>query len=438
MSAAAKMRHPRRAPLAPARAWLALTLGLALAAGGCDEWEVTTETRIDAAGRLERRTTIAYTGSKAPDGCPPVASVFRLPQSAAVAEQGRARVVIVQRADAPGDLEPDVRLEGQAGRPDPHNHVRWSVADCVFFEHYVYAEEVRDNVDFAERVRATQALFAMLRELALELAELAGGGRYGTGRLERWLDGEGRALVFDLVRIGIEVKDAEELERRLGLRVLAEGVESDDGAVSEEAVTRFVAHRLAELLDPPEGGAPLDAGALLAQGPEGEPRVLGLLEQALVGLYGSADAADEAFAEAIGAIGGDLSGTDIRFEARVTLPGRLLRTTGWVDPDGRAAEALFRFDTDDAAHTGYTVEMESVVLRPERWQSLPRPKAELGASDILAVVAALGDVDAEGRARLGRALAEAAEHGLEEATERLRPELQPVFRRLVEAASRPE
>lgn len=148
------------------------------------------------------------------------------------------------------------------------------------------------------------------------------------------------------------------------------------------------------------------------------------LREVALEIHGSEKTLEAAFKDVTGAVFGDVGGAAIGFVARVEMPGRLLRTNGWIEESARAARIYWTFETNDIATTGHILEAESWAPRPEALEGIPGRKAALEVPDALAVIAALAAMDDEGRKKLSDAFAslraerppsiEAVERGLPE------------------------
>lgn len=425
----------------------ALAALLAIALAGCDRFVVTIKTRIDPGGRLEREMRISNVGEKGPTT---VERAFKLPASARIVERSEdgETIVLALSARSPEELEPDfaVRAEGaeKAGRPPPRNAVEWRKRDCVLFDHWVYRETFHDSVDEADRDGATDRLFGLCRQVVVTAAALEAAGRYDLGALERYLDGPARHLFFDLVRIACTEKDEKRRERRIAARLGAEGVAApvgEGGDAVARALSHFAIGKLAELLVPKEKGlAPFDATPFLSGDERATERLLALLKYAATAHHGSEEKAEEAFLEALGAVRGDMEGAPIEVRAHVAMPGRPLRTNGWLgEPDPRETRVFFEFEAEDVARTGHVLELETVVLKPEVLARVPSGKASLEDEDVLNVIRWLSDRSDAERERLSKAFAALdGKRPPEEVEETLPEELRCDFRLLVGAGSRGE
>jgi hypothetical protein len=425
---------------------LSLPALAALALAGCDRWILTFETRIDPAARMTRTARIEHqhdheTGEAPPENPDAIGRIFRLPEGARTIERSNDCVVLEQRASEPREAAPDFvfKIEN-AGRREPRNAIDWRREDCVFFDHWVYREEFRDSVDEADRDAATERLVGYLREIALQAAAMDTDGRYDLAPLEAWLDGPGRRLVFDAARIACTEKDSARLAKRLAARLGAEGIAvGESGGANDAELAAFFEAKLPELLPPKDGAPPYDARPLFAKDAEGETRISALLELAATTLHGSKEAAQKAGEEALRAVIGDVGNAPLEFTARVTLPGRVLRTNGIVEECDRDARVFWTFGAHDIASTGHTLELETVVWKPEALAQLPRAKAELDAGDVLAVILALDKVDEAGRARLGLAFREISDETKPaDARGRLPEELAGPFDTLLKIGARAE
>jgi hypothetical protein len=109
-----------------------------------------------------------------------------------------------------------------------------------------------------------------------------------------------------------------------------------------------------------------------------------------------------------------------------------------VDDAGpRDAAAVWTFGSSAVARTGYALELETAVMKPEALARLPAPKATLGARDLLRAIDALAGLDAEARARIGAAVASLADGVSRDAARDALPErLREPFAKLVEVGSR--
>jgi hypothetical protein len=429
-----------------------LSLALLLSAAatsllGCDEFDVSIRTRVDASGRIEREMQIANVGK---EGSSPVEKRFVLPEPARIAERSEdgKRVVIALDAPAPGTLPADFVWRAEeavkAGRPLPRNEVEVRRVDCVLFDQYVYRETYRDSVEEADRDEAAERLFLLCRAVVLGAADIEAGERYDTRPLAAWLDGPGCRLFHDLVRIACTDKDPKRLERRIASRLGAEGiaVPLDEGEEGwSRALRRFAAATLAEHVVPTEEGArPFDAGHLLADDEESWKRLEALLSSAARAIHGSDEASNEAFGGAIHAVHGDIDGAPIDVTASIVLPGRPLRCNGLLGaPDLRETRAYWTFGAKDIARTGHVLTLETIADRPEVRGRLPRPAAALSDEDVVGVIDFL-----EGRSDADRAALSAAFAALggrrtpEEVEASLPEELRNAFSWLVLVGSRGE
>jgi hypothetical protein len=123
--------------------------------------------------------------------------------------------------------------------------------------------------------------------------------------------------------------------------------------------------------------------------------------------FGSADQAAERLATAAAALGGlygDAAGARFRFEWRLVLPGRLLRTNGAPDRDG----VVWLQRDEDLAAGERVLEAESVQLRDDALRSLGA-RRELDAIRLVQLLDLLTRRDPEGALRA--LLATATERG---------------------------
>lgn len=395
------------------RAARALVLALVVALAGCDKWAVTVESRLDGGGRLARTTTIEFFGGDDEAKEDRIGPLFRIPEGAQMLEQTKKKVVFATSARNAREARPDfaLKVDGAGTRPEPRNKVEWEKRDWIFFEQWVYREVYKDSVDESDRDEATGRIFSLCREIVRTAAAAEAGDRYDLARLHAWLDGPGRAAFFDVARIAVTEKDSKGVMTRIAARLGAEGMalpEEPSGKDIDAATLGFLRQKLPELLQPKPGQQPYDPEPLLRKPDSGDARIFTLVTDAAATIHGSAENAEKAFNGALKALMGDIGGHPIDFAVKVTLPGRLLRTNGYLDSEAdarRDGTALFAFDTEAIARTGHVLEVESVVLKAEALAKLPTAKTDLSTRDVLRVIKALTPHDAAARQKLGAAFA---------------------------------
>ena len=98
---------------------------------------------------------------------------------------------------------------------------------------------------------------------------------------------------------------------------------------------------------------------------------------------------------------GDLNDRPVRFDAQVVMPGRVLRTNGYVvDTGHREAGAHWRYDTSKVALRRHALELETVDLKLERLAGIPGVPSELSTRQLVDVIEALEELDPDQRRAL--------------------------------------
>ncbi len=290
------------------------------------------------------------------------------------------------------------------GHPLPQNEVADRDAillerrDLVLLTHFVFREEYGDPFDESARAgaldRATDRATALVDEILRH--------HFGAGIDLSAVDA---FLRRDLQRLAAEARKRGDIDLpaeafvALGLPSLPKDVPLDANEKPiAPAEVWWLCERLAERLA--ASGTPADPRDVerafddyfAAQGNASDPAAAGtdlsdaldLLVVYLWGVYGEPDRS-----------------TTIRFEWRLALPGRLLRTNGVPDGDG----AAWSFPDDRLSAEDRLMTAESVLLRREPLRALgARAKYDAVEIERLVELLSRGTADARGRSFLQRAV----------------------------------
>ncbi len=363
------MNTPRRRGTRPGSALLGLIVVVVLcSAEDCPNRSIVARvaTRVEPDGAVEREVRLSGRSS---DGKEPSDAAW-LRETARVDLPARARWPRVE--EGPGWIVARGRFKDAAEVPAPIGHllpqgdvtdrdaILLERRDLVLLTHFVYREEYGDPFDESARAgaldRATDRGTALVDEILRR--------RFGAGidlsAVDAFLRRDLRALVMECRRRGESDPPAEAFVA-LGLPPLPKSVPLDgSGEPIAEPLAWWVCERLAERLA--AGGTPADPrdvkrafdDYIAAQGddllePGTDLADLGeLLEVYQHGLYGQRRS------------------TTIRFEWRMVLPGRLLRTNGVPDGDG----AVWSFPEDRLSAEDRLMTAESILLRIEPLRTL--------------------------------------------------------------------
>jgi hypothetical protein len=295
---------------------------------------------------------------------------------------------------SPGEAVPPLlgHRGPQGDRPD-RGHVTVKREDLVVLDHFLYEETLGDPYGGSELASTVDAL---LNQVAVRLRrelQRQFGPDVVTAPVESYVTTQARAALVDFLTALRETEPPGKRDRRAQRlqevratyrlpqasadpeQAFWDGVqELTDRAAAEvaRANPRLDAAEIADFVD--------GAVSAIVEEPGLQPEV-DALQTALVGAYGL--------------------GMRTRFVARVTLPGRLLRTTG--TPDGDAV--VFVFDQDDLSSADTVLRVESAEPNGEALTRLGA-RRDLEADDLLRLTALLTRPDlAESlRAALARAV----------------------------------
>lgn len=352
----------------------------AIAAGCGEEVVVRTTTRVERDGGISRRCEII--GSEA-DGATPTAADW-LTDTARVRLAYRERWTRVD--ESPGrisvlgffrearEIPPLLAHRTERGVVTDRAEARLSIEDLIVLDAYGWRESTGDPFGPAEVDAALDEILATIRQ-ALE-AELRRtfGSDLDVAPVGRFLTKKVRPLVLDLlpsIRRWKSAAPERPGERERGWRaVLAKHQVpvADPGAdlfarTNLEGLSAWMRRGVAAALS--SRARPIDA-AQLSFWPEGDDADQEA-EDVAQRVFGDSSEVGErltAAASSLAGFYGDAMTARFRFEARLVLPGRLLRTNG--APDREGVVWLHRDEdlaSDERVHEAETVELRDDALR---------------------------------------------------------------------------
>lgn len=382
-------------------ALLCLGLCFSLLLHGCgEEAEVRVITRVFPDGGMQRSLRLdardparkeAYPGDWLAEG---PGLVLANPEAWDTVESG-ATFVHAEGNFSPGETVPP--LLGHRGldggdRPD-RGHVTVKREDLVVLDQFLYEETLGDPYGGQQLASTVDDLLAQVAVRLRQELQRQFGPDVVTASTESYVTTQARATLVDFLTALRETEPPgkraqrpqrlQEVHAKYRLpeasadpeQAFWDGVQELINRAAAEAARanpRLDADEIADFVD--------DAVSGIVKEPALQPAV-DALQTALVGAYGL--------------------GMRTRFVARVTLPGRLLRTTG--TPDGDAV--VFVFDQDDLSSADTVLRVESAELNGEALTRLGA-RRDLEADDLLRLTALLTrpDLAQPLRAALARAV----------------------------------
>lgn len=342
----------------------------------------------------------------------------------------------------------DFRRAVDAVGGEARNRLRLERRDVLVGTLYRFRERYTDAIE-PERVdEALDALVDFCLGFVREAARLEFEPRYDTSGFDRFLDEQVRPLLRSLARDVLEesgridVADpltgetgAERLWKKLRKGAAALGLslpaDPDDAQAIEAAWRRFLPRLLARTLARPDGARPDPREFLHLVRTEDltEPIALAA-RRAADRKFGGTDAVESELKRRAAALFGTFSGPlaegHWRFRYRLAMPGRLLRTNGWI---GDGGTVFFAFEGKDLHPRGVEIEAESIVIDTSLVARFPEVRLPLDGERIVEIVRLLEDVPPERVARWRRLIEQAAERGGMQALRRGAP---PLLARLLD------
>ncbi len=386
---------------------LVATLALAVAAAGCrPELIVRFATTVYPDGSLGRALVLQAEddGTTAGDEDGPLAALgvgLADPEAWGRVERGRASLAaegfFARAEDAPPWIGFSVGEEWRSARSE----TRLEIDERVVIRRWTYTETHGDPYSSADSARALDAIVELVIE-ALRAEVLRHlGGEIDTAAAEEFLHGEARALAWAMLAVNRGASGWERLEtraQRWSQLLRQHGLPAEETVEATEfwdvqmpVILQWLQQKIAVALSTPEQPIGVDDLGFWPGGDDWEEGVTALVERVWGGDDELLALADPHLAAMAGFYGDD-NVPRFRFEARLRMPGMLLRTNGTPDDDA----AIWLFRQQDLT-------VGDLQLRAESVEPLYRVLTDCGArrefdrAGLLRLAEILWKQDADGR-----------------------------------------
>ena len=274
------------------------------------------------------------------------------------------------------DLPPALAHHTQTGIVADHSQAALLARDLAVMKRWVYRETLGDPYGAGEAAIALDALLAMMKEALREEVRRTFGRRVDPAPAERFLENEFRSVLRDLLpglrqaKIAEGVRDPAFRTRwtealvRHGVPV-ADDAEEPFSTSQVDLLLSWCRERVARALSTPEAPCTGEDLTFWPSGDDANEKLEAIADHSFGGEEGLTRRLEPILAAFSGTYG-DALGSRFRFETRLTMPGRLLRTNGTPDRDG----VLWLFRDTDLVQGELVLEAESVELDDDNLRSL--------------------------------------------------------------------
>ncbi len=274
------------------------------------------------------------------------------------------------------DLPPTLAHRSQTGIVADHSQASLEARDLVVMKRWAYRETLGDPYGADEAAIALNALLAMAKEALREEVRRTFGRRVDPAPAERFLETEVRSVLRDLLP-GLRHAKALESVRDPAFRtrwtevLVRHGVPVADNADEPfsmpqvDLLLSWCRERVARALSTPEARWTGEDLTFWPSGDDTNEKLEAIADHSFGGEEGLTRRLEPILAAFSGTYG-DALGSRFRFETRLAMPGRLLRTNGTLDRDG----VLWLFRDTDLAHGERVLEAESAELHDDSLRSL--------------------------------------------------------------------
>lgn len=331
----------------------------------------------------------------------------------------------------PERMPPDFRRDVDVLDERARNHVDFHMEDILIGTRYLYRERFVDAIRPEDQKGARKELVRFVTRFVQAAVRHEFGRAYDTAALHKYADQELASLVDDLIgfywserrdlgrkdpvtgQTGLDRALARALPRlaKFGLPVATNLSRNDNVTILAAWLQDLLANTLVPKTPDAPGPRATDFAYLFS--PEEPLAGIEIAARRTAELeFGSTEAAEQAFQRALlgvtGTFGSPPAEAEFSFDCAVEMPGLLLRTNGFVETEH---SAFWLFDGEKVFPDGVSLELESVVLRPELLGAIREVRHDLSRRDAVLVIDTLEGIAPPTRQRMRELLAECRARG---------------------------